>query len=78
MHAVVKVKTIQCIMRHSTLTLTMDRYMHVLSEKEFAAVESFPGLNPKTEKTEPETMKSEEIETVENPYDDLANVVRRV
>ena len=63
MHAGVHAKIIQRIMRHSTITLTMDRYTHVFSEEESAAVESFPELNSKaSEFQEIETAKKPEVE----------------
>ena len=43
-------KVIQRVMRHSTVTLTMDRYTHLFKGDEAAAVESLPDLSrPDTE-----------------------------
>ncbi len=39
-------KLIQTILRHSTITLTMDRYAHVTAASQAAAVEALPDFSP--------------------------------
>ena len=43
-------KLIQRIMRHSSITLTMDRYTHAFREDEVAAIAKLPDLAPRFEK----------------------------